>query len=40
MALIMGLSEAVARSMPGRFAGRLLIPAFTIIPWWSSPPTR
>src|SRR5580704_4999420 len=32
MALIMGLSEAVARSMPGRFAGRLLIPAFTIIP--------
>src|SRR5580698_5671285 len=32
MALIMGLSEAVARSTPGRFAGRLLIPAFTIIP--------
>jgi quinol monooxygenase YgiN len=32
MALIMGLSEAVARSLPGRFAGRLLIPAFTIIP--------
>src|ERR1700729_482463 len=32
MALIMGLSEAVARSRPGRFAGRLLIPAFTIIP--------
>src|SRR3984957_15299547 len=32
MALIMGLSEAVPRSMPGRFAGRLLIPAFTIIP--------
>jgi quinol monooxygenase YgiN len=32
MALIMGLSEAVARSAPGRFAGRLLIPAFTIIP--------
>src|SRR6202050_1065147 len=32
MALIMGLSEAVARSGPGRFAGRLLIPAFTIIP--------
>ena len=32
MALIMGLSEAVARSIPGRFAGRLLIPAFTIIP--------
>src|ERR1700689_763125 len=32
MALIMGLSEAVARSVPGRFAGRLLIPAFTIIP--------
>jgi quinol monooxygenase YgiN len=32
LALIMGLSEAVARSAPGRFAGRLLIPAFTIIP--------
>jgi quinol monooxygenase YgiN len=32
MALIMGLSEAVARSVPGRFAGRLLIPAFTVIP--------
>ncbi|MGH3275055.1 MAG: antibiotic biosynthesis monooxygenase [Streptosporangiaceae bacterium] len=32
MALIMGLSEAVARSMAGRFAGRLLIPAFAIIP--------
>ena len=32
LALIMGLSEAVARSTPGRFAGRLLIPAFTIIP--------
>jgi quinol monooxygenase YgiN len=32
MALIMGLSEAVARTVPGRFAGRLLIPAFTIIP--------
>src|SRR5580704_11846502 len=32
LALIMGLSEAVARTVPGRFAGRLLIPAFAVTP--------
>src|SRR5277367_1272685 len=32
MALIMGLAEAVTRSTAGKFAARLLIPAFAVIP--------
>jgi quinol monooxygenase YgiN len=32
LALILGLAQAVARTRPGRFAGWLLIPAFSVLP--------